>query len=591
MFITKFTTTKSAATKSATTKSATTKSTTTKSTTATITATTTTSTVATKMFNSVELVLMLMSMFACVTKDVRTTVMFLLEIVFGYEPLTRRFGRKPKVHEVRTLFQPLSALATLHCAEYTLEDIQTEADALAMVFAILRPILVFLTPAEFAEIHKKADDAIDLMICAPLSEVQDTVARWAADARSDVKFRNWLEWSRDYAPSGQTDIKPVGVSKAGAIIAQHLSGDSAAISTSCSLRRTGRVEKRQREDPPLDSFLPRHRPAREPLPARPCPVHVIVTSPTVPYIWTSSTSLVSLSVDFWPFVPSHRGAQRRSEERIERGALDTFKFPAKSMETTEEPTTSLDSSDNWSTTDGSDITSYTTYTDEESAEIPTSRTSPNISSLDSPSELQSHLKRSQSAPELTNAPRTRSPSEIAAHGTLGTLCSFDSSRMGSPGWRAFSISSSLCDAIDPDTPDWCLRMRWLEHEDDSLVSSRGGSIANLADISYESFGSPGTRSTDGHLDGHSDGLSSPSTPSDSTATTPNSSSPATSVENLVEEWAEDWQTWELDAWSNALTGQDVELYLDTKARRVEIRRGADSGVMRLAKRIGGVFGI
>ena len=42
----------------------------------------------TKIFNSVELVLMLMSMFACVTRDIRTTVMFLLEIVFGYVSLS-----------------------------------------------------------------------------------------------------------------------------------------------------------------------------------------------------------------------------------------------------------------------------------------------------------------------------------------------------------------------------------------------------------------------------------------------------------------------------------------------------------------------
>ncbi|EUC63251.1 hypothetical protein RSOL_487050 [Rhizoctonia solani AG-3 Rhs1AP] len=603
-------------------------STTTTSTTATTaTSTATTYTVPMKVFNSVELVLMLMSMFTCVTKDIRTTVMFLLEIVFGYEPLTRRFVRKPKVHEVRTLFEPLSALALSHCTEYTLDNIQTKADALAMVSAILQPILIRLTPAEFAEIHNKADDAVEIMIYTPLSEIQDMVAQWASDARMDSKFYNWLEWSRCYAPAGQTDIKPVDVSKAGAIIAQYLHGDSVAISTSCSLRRTDRVEKHQREDPPLDSFLPTQRPAKNPLPARPCPVHVIVTSPTVADILRSSTSLASLAMDVQAFIPSHRGVQHSPGEWVERGALDTFKFPVHS-DIVGEPAGSLDSSDNWLTTDDSAITSYTGHTDEETLTIPTSipipisRTLPGISNLASPDKPQSYLQCSRSAPQLTNAPWTRSPSELAAHGTLGTLCSFSSlssSRIVSPNWRAFSISSSLSKATDSDVSDWSLRMQWLEHEDDSFILSRGGSVANLCDISYESFRFPRVA--------YPNGLDSLSTASDSTATTPTSSTPATSVENLVEdwvpdwqsgqldtwkcairehdrseyqqealaaeyaEWADEWQTWELDAWSNALTGCEVELCLDTKARRVEVRQAADSGVVRFARRIGGVFGL
>ncbi|KAL5632773.1 hypothetical protein ACGC1H_005651 [Rhizoctonia solani] len=162
-------------------------------------------------------------------------------------------------------------------------------------------------------------------------------------------------------------------------------------------------------------------------------------------------------------------------------------------------------------------------------------------------------------------------------------------------------------------------MQWLEHEDDSFILSRGGSVANLSDISYESFRFPRA--------GHSDGPHSPPTTSGSTTTTPTPSTPAASVENLVEdwavdwqsgqlgiwkcairehdrsasqqealaaeyvEWAEGWQTWELDAWSNALIGREVGLCLDTKARRVYVRQAVDSPVVRLARRIGGVFGL
>ncbi|CAE6445061.1 unnamed protein product [Rhizoctonia solani] len=177
---------------------------------ATITTTTTTTmTMTTKVFSSVELVLMLLSMYTYVTRDIRTAVMFLLEIVFGYEPATRTFGRKPTVHEVRTLFEPLSALALCHSAEYTLEEIQTETDALAMVSGILHPVLIRLSPAEFAEIHNKADDAVDIMLYTPLSELQHLVSQWASDARSNTKLDNWLEWSRTYLHPGETDIKPV----------------------------------------------------------------------------------------------------------------------------------------------------------------------------------------------------------------------------------------------------------------------------------------------------------------------------------------------------------------------------------------------
>ncbi|EUC63250.1 hypothetical protein RSOL_486940, partial [Rhizoctonia solani AG-3 Rhs1AP] len=332
-------------------------------------------------------------------------------------------------------------------------------------------------------------------------------------------------------------------------------------------------------------------------------------------------------MDVQAFIPSHRGVQHSPGEWVERGALDTFKFPVHS-DIVGEPAGSLDSSDNWLTTDDSAITSYTGHTDEETLTIPTSipipisRTLPGISNLASPDKPQSYLQCSRSAPQLTNAPWTRSPSELAAHGTLGTLCSFSSlssSRIVSPNWRAFSISSSLSKATDSDVSDWSLRMQWLEHEDDSFILSRGGSVANLCDISYESFRFPRVA--------YPNGLDSLSTASDSTATTPTSSTPATSVENLVEdwvpdwqsgqldtwkcairehdrseyqqealaaeyaEWADEWQTWELDAWSNALTGCEVELCLDTKARRVEVRQAADSGVVRFARRIGGVFGL
>ncbi|KAH7337160.1 hypothetical protein B0J17DRAFT_455942 [Rhizoctonia solani] len=584
------------------------------------TVTTNATTMANRVFSSVELVLMLLSMYACVTRDIRTTVMFLLEIVFGYEPLTRKFGRKPSVHEVRTLFEPLSALALFHSTEYTLEDIQTEADALVMVSAILRPILIRLSPAEFAEIHNKADDAVDIMIYTPLSELQQLVAQWASDARSNTKLDNWLEWSRTYLQAGETDIKPVDVPKAGAIVAQYLYGESAAASASCSLRRAGRVEKRQREDAQsLDLPPAKRRAVKDPLPVRPCPVHVMVISPT-------SESLASLAMDVQPFIRSHRGVGRGPGEWIECGALDAFKYPVKSADVAAEPALTLESSstlesgstldlsDNHSTTDESDIISN----DEEHPTIPISRTLPDLHST---KDLGLGLVRSQSAPQLTYASRTRSPSELATHGTLATLSSISPSRIASPHWRAFSISSRLSEATNSDISDWSLRMQWLEHEDDSFVMSRGGSTANLRDISYESFVFPRA--------GRSDGSHTPWapswTPSDATITTPTSSTAASSTERLFDGWAQDWQSeqvsdwtlavcqrdesepyadgrvaqyigwaedWDssqLEGWSNSLSSWEVEVCLDAKGRRVEIRQPVDNALVRISNKIRSVF--
>ncbi|CAE6476609.1 unnamed protein product [Rhizoctonia solani] len=585
----------------------------------TVTATTTTittATTATKMFDSVELVLMLMSMYACVTRDIRTAVMFLLEIVFGYEPLTKKFGRKPKVHEVKTLFDPLSALAQFHSAEYTLEDIQNEADAMAMVSDILKPILIRLSPAEFAEIHNKADDAVEIMLCTPLSELQDLVTQWASEARSDVKFHSWLEWSRRHLHPGQVDIKPADVSKAGAIIAQYLYGDSAAVLTTCSLRRTDHVERRRCEDSlPAASFPPRHRPARDPLPARPCPVQFVVTSPTLADISGTPGSVDSLAMDERSFTPSHRGVYRTAAEWTERGALDKFKFPVKCMNMPEEPTATMDSSDADSTTQDSEISSYL---DGETLSIPTSRTSPDFSTSASIRGLKPDLRRSRSAPQLSYAPRTRSPSKLAASGTFATLSTFTSAQAASPNWRAFSICSSLSESTNSDISDWSLRLHWLEHEDDSFVMSRGGSLANLGDISYSSFRFP-------RMD-ISNGPSSPSTSSDSTTTTPTASTPATSMESLFsgwaaewqwdqltnwkcrinahdacecqqealvveyDGWAEEWQRSELEYWSHALANCEVDVCVDRKTHRLEVCQPVDSAVTSIARRIGRVFG-
>ncbi|KAG8726930.1 hypothetical protein FRC11_014203, partial [Ceratobasidium sp. 423] len=531
------------------------------------------------------------------------------------DPLTRKFGRKPKIHEVRTLFDPLSALAQFHGAEYTLDDIQTEADAMAMVLDILRPILIRLSPAEFAEIHKKADDAVEIMLYTPLSELQELVTQWASEARSDAKFHNWLEWSRLYLSPGQTDFKPVDVSKAGAIIGQYLYGDSAAILATCSLRRTEHVEKRRREDGlPTDAFPPRHRPARDLLPSRPCPVQVVVTSPTFADIAGSSSALGPLEMTEQSFIPSHRGVYRKPEEWIERGELDKYKFPVKSMDVPEEPTAIVDSSDAHSITQDSEIT----YVDEETVWIPTSRTCPDISTSASTNGLKCDLQRSQSAPQLTYAPRTRSPSELAASGTFATLSTLTSAQVASPHWRAFSICSSLSESTDSDISDWSLRLHWLEHEDDSFVMSRGGSVANLGDISYESFRFPRMDSWNGPY--------SPSTSSDSTTTTPTASTAATSMESLFcgwaaewqsdqlthwkcainaydasecqqaaivaeyDGWAEGWETSELGYWSNALATCEVDVCLDTKNRRLEVRQPMDNAITRIGKSIGRVFG-
>ncbi|KAJ1303162.1 hypothetical protein OPQ81_011363 [Rhizoctonia solani] len=575
---------------------------------ATTTTTTTTTTVPNKMFNSVELVLMLLSMYSCVTKDIRTTVMFLLEIVFGYEPLTRKFGRKPKVHEVRTLFEPLSALAQFHSAEFTLEDIQNETGALAMVSEILKPILTRLSLAEFAEIHKKADDAVEIMINTPLSELQALVAKWASDARSDAKFHSWLEWARIYLHPGQTDFKPVDVSKAGEIVAQYLYGDSAAALATCSLRRTDRVEKRQGEDPlPTGPLPPKHRPNKHPLPPQPCPVYIIVTSPTALDLSSSCTSLASLGMDQQPFTPSHRGVRRTPGDWIEHGALDTFKYPLKSSDTMREPTELLHSSDNRSITIHSDIT----HTTEQTLAIPISRTYPNLST----SVSTSALERCQGGSQVTYSSWRRSPSEIVVPRTTRSLSCFRSGEVGCPNWSPFSISSRLSESRDADISGRSPPTKRLEHKDDSLITPQRESVANLSGMSYESSRFPQLESRN----------ASPNA-SNSTSSTRTSPTAITSVESLFSgwavdwesgqlcgresaisehdaceshqqtlvaqytEWAMEWQTMELESWSSALINCEMDVCLDTKNQRLEVRQAADNPVVQFAKKVGRVFG-
>ncbi|QRW20036.1 hypothetical protein RhiXN_09013 [Rhizoctonia solani] len=584
----------------------------------------------TETFSSVEFVLMLLSMYACVTKEVRTTVMFLLEIVFGYEPLRRRYGREPRLHEVQTLFEPLLELARIHGAEYKREDIQTKEDAMGMVTGILRPILIRLSAAEFAEIHSKADEAVDIMLCASAREIEEMIAEWTCEARANAKLQNWLEWSRTYLYPDQMDMKPVDVPKAGEIAAQYVFGESAAAWTGCGLRRTERVEKLRRgaveEDMPMDKS---GRHGKGPLPTRPCPVEVMVTSPTALDVGqTERAGPVTIRMSLGRFVRSHRGVGRRcgsgdeSEERMEREGLEKYKYGGVALDSAEERTTTVDSSDSEWTADSWETSSGL----EETWKIQTSQTWPCLdtttikgSSLELINECS--LVGSQSAPGLTNAAREYSRSELATRGTYGALDGLSGQCDLS---RAFSIRSGPWTAsMESDTSDWSLQLDWLEHEDDSCVMSRGGSVGKLSDISYESFRFPRVKGGNGLGWEQESRLNSDScSDSDRTATTAAAAAATlgTSVESLFDGWASDWQSdqlwmwkcaidedhaaraqeeaaaeqyawwasdWErreLDEWRKGME-REVEVRVDRKRRRVEMTGPVEKCAGRLVKKI------
>ncbi|KAF8688108.1 hypothetical protein RHS03_09787, partial [Rhizoctonia solani] len=179
--------------------------------------------------------------------------------------------------------------------------------------------------------------------------------------------------------------------------------------------------------------------------------------------------------------------------------------------------------------------------------------------------------------------------------------------------------------MESDTSDWSLRLDWLEHEDDSCVMSRGGSVGKLSDISYESFRFPRVKGGNGLGWKQESRLNSDSwSDSDRTATTAAAAAAAatlgTSMESLFDGWASDWQSdqlwmwkcamdedhaaqvqeeaaaeqyawwgseWErreLDEWRKGME-REVEVRVDRKRRRVEMTGPVEKCAGRLVKKI------
>ncbi|KAF8749525.1 hypothetical protein RHS01_09993 [Rhizoctonia solani] len=579
----------------------------------------------TETFSSVEFVLMLLSMYACVTKEVRTTVMFLLEIVFGYEPLRRRYGREPRLHEVQTLFEPLLELARIHGAEYKREDIQTkedEQDAMGMVTGILRPILIRLSVGTRDALGD--DRGVDVRGSSEreAAELAGVVADVPVPRSDGHEARGRTEGGRD---CGAIRVWRVG----GSVDGLRTSTDRASGEAAAGRGRGGHADGQVGETwkgATADKTVS-------------CGSDGDVADGSGR--WTNGTGRTSDDKDesgtiraIASRVGRRCGSGDESEERMEREGLEKYKYGGVALDSAEERTTTVDSSDSEWTADSWETSSGL----EETWKIQTSQTWPCLdtttikgSSLELINECS--LVGSQSAPGLTNAAREYSRSELATRGTYGALDGLSGQCDLS---RAFSIRSGPWTAsMESDTSDWSLQLDWLEHEDDSCVMSRGGSVGKLSDISYESFRFPRVKGGNGLGWEQESRLNSDScSDSDRTATTAAAAAATlgTSVESLFDGWASDWQSdwqsgwqsdwqsdqlwmwkcaidedhaaraqeeaaaeqyawwasdWErreLDEWRKGME-REVEVRVDRKRRRVEMTGPVEKCAGRLVKKI------
>ncbi|KAG9125310.1 hypothetical protein FRC07_008146, partial [Ceratobasidium sp. 392] len=112
------------------------------------------------MFNSVEFVLMFLSIFSSVTAENIKAVMFLLGLAFQYDAMDLWTAMKEYglYDQVMTMVEPLSALA--ECSGYDMsgmdKDDLTVKEAYEMLRAVMNPIMRQLDLAEMEQIRYTA---------------------------------------------------------------------------------------------------------------------------------------------------------------------------------------------------------------------------------------------------------------------------------------------------------------------------------------------------------------------------------------------------------------------------------------------------
>ncbi|KAG9098933.1 hypothetical protein FRC07_010573, partial [Ceratobasidium sp. 392] len=240
------------------------------------------------MFNSVEFVLMFLSMFSSVTKESVTCTWALLYLAFDYNKEERKvrpvdwFKRQMALKSI----EPLTALAA-SCG-YDIKKIKKEkmSDMVAyeLLCAIVVPILEKLSPEELEEISKTDSGGSELLVL-PLEDIKALVKMWTQHVREDEeKYERFgglpALGSVEYTSGGPTDRSNASATsdfgpervldkavkhgldeaprneklgpwsrmkmdgKTAAFILAYCNED-AAVTTKTNLRRNGRVVKRQ----------------------------------------------------------------------------------------------------------------------------------------------------------------------------------------------------------------------------------------------------------------------------------------------------------------------------------------------------------
>ncbi|KAG8717611.1 hypothetical protein FRC09_014018 [Ceratobasidium sp. 395] len=139
------------------------------------------------MFNSVEFVLMFLSIFSSVTEENIKAVMFLLGLAFQYDTidLWAMMTQYGLYAQVLTMVGPLSALA--ECSGYDMTDVDKQdlsvTEAYEMLRAIMDPIMGQLDLAEMEQIRYTAMSGGEILDLPP--------------ARLGVLVQNWTRHARD----------------------------------------------------------------------------------------------------------------------------------------------------------------------------------------------------------------------------------------------------------------------------------------------------------------------------------------------------------------------------------------------------------
>ncbi|KAG8775459.1 hypothetical protein FRC12_001480 [Ceratobasidium sp. 428] len=140
------------------------------------------------MFNSVEFVLMFLSIFSSVTEENIKAVMFLLGLAFQYDTidLWAMMTQYGLYAQVLTMVGPLSALA--ECSGYDMTDVDKEdlsvTEAYEMLRAIMDPIMGQLDPAEMEQIRYTAMSGGEILDLPP-ARLGALVQNWTRHARDD----------------------------------------------------------------------------------------------------------------------------------------------------------------------------------------------------------------------------------------------------------------------------------------------------------------------------------------------------------------------------------------------------------------------